>query len=146
MSQSPSTTGPESRRGPLLDLLGMRPEVLAPGRVRVLYDVGPDHLRTRGIVHGGIIATLLDTALGVAASSVAPDDQDVVTAQINVNFLRPARQNERLEASGEVVHAGRKTAVATGQVLAASGALVATASATFLFVPAPDLFYKEARV
>ncbi len=143
----PSQTGAyeASRRGPLLDLLEMRSEVIRPGVVVVRYEVGPDHLRTGGIAHGGVIATLMDTSLGLAAITMAPHGLDVVTAQINVNFIRPAWQGERLAARAEIRHAGRKTAVGNGQILNESGTLVATGSATFLYIPATDLTREEGR-
>jgi acyl-CoA thioesterase len=139
VSQIDSRSEADPRHGPLLDLLGMSAVSVEPGRVKVAYTVGPDHLRTRGIAHGGIIATLMDTTLGLAASTRAPEGLDVVTAQINVNFIRPAWQGERLEAFGEVQHSGRKTAVVTGKICTESGSLVATGSATLMYVPAPDL-------
>lgn len=129
----------DPRRGPFLDLLGMTAESHEPGRVRIAYRVGPGHLRTRGIAHGGAIATLMDTALGLAASTKAPAGLDVVTAQINVNFIRPAWSGERLVAEAEVRHSGRRTAVASGEIRTESGALVATGSATLMYVPASDL-------
>ena len=49
----------------------MQARSVDPGHVTVRYAVGPDHLRTGGIAHGGIIATLMDTALGLAASTKA---------------------------------------------------------------------------
>ena len=61
----------------------------------------------------------------------------MVTAQINVNFIRPAWSGERLEATAEVKHAGRKTAVATGEIRTEGGSLVATGSATLMYVPPP---------
>ncbi len=123
----------------MLDLLDMRPEVVGPGHVRVAYVVGPDHLRSRGVVHGGVLATLLDTALGLAASTRAPAGLDVVTAQLNANFVRPARHGERLLAEARVKHSGRKTAVAVAEVFTEGGELVATGSATLVFLPASDL-------
>jgi uncharacterized protein (TIGR00369 family) len=87
-----------------------------------------------GLVHGGVYATLLDTAMGWAASTLAPQGQDLVTVQLNVNFIRPCREGETLVASGEVVHSGRRTAVARGEVRTAAGELAATGSGTFMFV------------
>jgi len=95
--------------------------------------VGEPHLRSKGIVHGGLFATLLDTAMGWAAGTTAPPGFDVVTVQLNVNFIRPARPGETLVASGQIQHAGRRTAVARGEVHA-DGHLAATGSATFLYV------------
>lgn len=138
MTPSSAPNDSDPRRGPLLDLLEMRSEVVEPGRSRIAYEVGAQHLRSRGIAHGGVIATLMDTALGLAASSKAPENLDVVTAQISVNFIRPAWSGERLVATAEVRHAGRKTAVVTGEIHTEGGSLVATGSATLVFVPAPD--------
>jgi len=129
----------------LLELLDMRSEVIRPGVVVVRYEVRADHLRTGGVAHGGVIATLLDTSLGQAASTLAPDGLDVVTAQINVNFIRPVWQGEILAARAEIRHSGRKTAVGNGQILTESGQLVATGSATFLYIPATDLRREEGR-
>ena len=140
MTQS---TDPDSRWGPLLDLLDFRPRRVRAGSVAVSYKVGPLHLRTHGIAHGGVLAALMDTALGLSASSVAPNGLDVVTAQLNLHYIRPAREGEDLEAIGEVKHSGRKTAVAIGEIHTRSGVLVATGSATFVFVPAPDLHSPE---
>ncbi len=145
MTQSPFPPDADPRRGPLLDLLQIRSEAVAPGRARILFEVRESHLRSRGIAHGGIIATLMDTALGLAASSKAPDGLDVVTAQISVNFIRPAWLGERLVALAEVRHAGRKTAVATGEIHTEGGALIATGSATLVFVPGPDFTRDTAR-
>ena len=61
-----------------------------------------------------------------------------MTAQLNVHFIRPACEGETLVASAEVRHAGRKTAVAQGEVRTEAGALVATASATFVYLPHTD--------
>ena len=141
MSQMDPRSESDPRRGPLLDLLGMQAVLVEPGLVKVAYTVGSDHLRSRGIAHGGVIAALMDTTLGLAAATRAPAGLDVVTAQINVNFIRPAWQGERLEGFGEVQHSGRKTAVVTGKICTESGSLVATGSATFIYVPAPD-FHK----
>jgi acyl-CoA thioesterase len=108
------------------------------GRGRVEFVVSRQHLRTYGIAHGGILATLLDTAMGMAAMSVAPPDHDVVTAQLNVNFIRSAWEGERLVTAADVRHSGRRTAVARGEVQTSDGQLVALGSATFLFTPLTD--------
>jgi uncharacterized protein (TIGR00369 family) len=118
----------------LLELLGVRPLLLEAGRSQVQVVVSSQHLRSHGIAHGGIYATLLDTSMGWAAGSRAPDGWNVVTVQLNVNFIRPAKLGETLIARGEVQHSGRRTAVAYGEIKTADGHLVATGSATFMYV------------
>lgn len=131
--------GAPVQRSPLLDVLHIRPVAMGDGQARVEVTIGQEHLRHRGILHGGIMATLLDSAMGWAASGRAPGNHDVVTVQLNVHFIRPGWVGETLVALGEVVHSGRRTAVARGEVRTAAGILAATGSATFMFVDATQL-------
>ncbi len=121
----------ESHRLSFLERLGVR----ADDAGRLLLEVRAGHLRTLGIAHGGVIATLLDSVMGLNANRSSPPDHYVVTAQLNVHFIRPAFEGETLVASSQVRHAGRKTAVAQGELVTTEGALVATSSATFVYVP-----------
>jgi uncharacterized protein (TIGR00369 family) len=89
-------------------------------------------------MHGGVLATLLDSVMGMAASSVAPAGHFAVTVQINLNFIRPAWEGELLIATGEVEHSGRTTAVARGEARTEGGSLVGTGSATFMYVAHTD--------
>jgi acyl-CoA thioesterase len=127
-SQNPS-------RVPYHQLLDIVPEEVGGGRARVSLHVSTSHLRTLGIVHGGVLASLLDAAQGMAAASAARAGYDVVTVQLNINFLRPAGEGDHLIATGHVVHAGRRTAVTRGEVHTAEGELSATGSATLMFLP-----------
>ena len=93
------------------------------------------HLRTLGILHGGVTTTLLDTAMGMAVGTLTPPGHFVVTVQLNANFIRPAWDGETLVATGHVRHGGQQTAVASGEIHTADNILVATGSGTFMFVP-----------
>ena len=105
---------------------------------RLVVKLGPAHLRSLGIAHGGFIATLIDSVMGRDAGRLAPADHYVVTAQLNVNFIRPGWQGETVLASAQIRHRGRKTAVGQGEVRTEAGALVATGSGTFLYVAHND--------
>jgi uncharacterized protein (TIGR00369 family) len=120
---------------PFLDLLQVRLTEAGAGRSRVEMPVGHRHLRPLGIVHGGVMASLLDTAIGVAAAGLTPADHYAVTVQLNVNFIRPSWEGETLVATGEVLHAGKQTAVGRGEVRTAAGLLVASGSATCMYLP-----------
>ena len=122
----------------LVELLGIEPIAWGDGRAELALTVADKPLRNLPILHGGVIATLLDSALGVAANTVAPNDRLTVTAQLNINFIRPAFPGDRLIATGQVQHAGRQSVVANGEVRCDNGQLVATASATFLFTSLPE--------
>lgn len=132
---APGATHPSQRRVPFLELLEVRQREITPGRAVFELTIADKHLRTLGILHGGVSAALLDTALGMAAGSLAPDGYYVVTAQLNVNFIRPAWNGETLVATGEVQHNGQQTAVARGELRTVSDLLVATGSGTFMYLP-----------
>ena len=96
------------------------------------------HLRSRGIMHGGVGATLLDTAMGVAVSTKTPPGHITVTVQLSVNYIRPAWQGEELRITAALNHCGRQTAVAHAEIRTLDGVLVAMSTGTFLFVLDPD--------
>lgn len=131
-------TDEDGRASPFVGVLGLSLAEHREGFARLEMTVAEPHLRTRGIAHGGVIASVLDTAMGVAVSTNVPEGCFPVTAQMNVNFIRPAWNGEKLEVLGEVRHSGRSTAVAQGEIRNASRVLVATASGTFCFVPDVD--------
>ncbi|WP_435021948.1 PaaI family thioesterase [Tundrisphaera sp. TA3] len=108
------------------------------GEGRLILRPGPEHLRSLGIVHGGMIATLLDSVMGLDVSRRAPEEYYAVTVQLNINYIRPAFPAETLIASSTIKHLGRSTAVAQGELRTESGTLVATSSGTFCFVAHTD--------
>ena len=136
-AESDHTAAAVDRHVPLLELLEIRPSHVDAGKAVFEMTVDERHLRTLGILHGGVAATLLDTCMGFAAVTVAPENHHVVTVQLNVNFIQPAWENERLKATGEVRHSGRMTAVTAGEIHSAEGTLIASATATFMFLPKP---------
>ena len=110
MSSSASENTPFAK-SPFLRSLGVELAERSDGRAVLRLIVDERHLRTRGIAHGGLVSTLLDTAMGIAVSTGTPDGSFAVTAQLNVNFVRPAWDGEELETTGEVCHRGQQTAV-----------------------------------
>jgi uncharacterized protein (TIGR00369 family) len=118
---------------PAVRTLGMEPVEAVPGRVTFRLQPGEFHLNPFGILHGGVLAALLDTAMGCAAHSVLPAAIGYVTGELNVRFLRPALlTGGPLTCTGEVVHQGRNTIVTSGRVLDADGRSIALAGATCL--------------
>jgi uncharacterized protein (TIGR00369 family) len=117
--------------------LRLRPDPDHPNQEEVVLALGPQHMRTLGIAHGGVIAGLMDVTLGKTAASTSPDGHYVVTAQLNIHFIRPAWEGETLIGRAIIDHAGRRTSVVHGELRTEAGALVATASGTFLHLPRP---------
>ncbi|MYR84739.1 hotdog fold thioesterase [Streptomyces sp. SID685] len=112
-------------------LLGMRFDEVEHGRVVVSLDTRPDFANPLGTVHGGIAATLLDSAMGCAVHTTLPAGVGYTTLELKVNYIRAARTDGRtLTAEGTVIHAGRRTATAEGKVLDDQGKLIAHATTT----------------
>lgn len=87
-----------------------------------------------GIVHGGLTATLLDTALGTLASHVPGNKKGAVTVELKVDFLTPGI-GEKFICRAEVVHNGRQLVRMEGKVRNEKGNLIASASGTFFKLP-----------
>lgn len=99
-------------------LLGMRFDEVAHGRIVISVETRPDFANPLGAVHGGIAATLLDSALGCAVHTTLPAGVGFTTLSLKVNYIRAARTDgQTLTATGTVIHAGRRTATAEGKVL-----------------------------
>jgi uncharacterized protein (TIGR00369 family) len=114
--------------------LGVEFISMADGKGVCRMVIQEDHCRTQGIVHGGAIMSLLDCTIGAAATSVLPDAQTVVTIQLNTNFIHIARPGQTLRAEAEVEHAGKRTAKVNAKILDENDRLIATASATMMFL------------
>ncbi len=113
---------------------GMRLERVAEGEVEVALDVEDRHRNLLGIVHGGVIATLADTATGLAYRTVLEPGTQHVTTQLSVTYLAPGRGG-RVLARGRVLKRGRRTGYAEADVLDGEGRLLARAAALFAILP-----------
>jgi uncharacterized protein (TIGR00369 family) len=109
---------------PLFQTIGLRLERLAKDYTKVSIAPRPDLAQPRGILHGGILATLVDTAAGQAVFTTLKLDHDVVTVHLDTKYFKPVR-NERIFAEGQVVRKGRNLAHTDVSVITESGALVA---------------------
>jgi len=107
------------------------------GAVDVAMDVQPHHLNLMGTVHGGMIATLADTATGLALRSTLEPGQTFTTTQLGVTFLAPGREG-RIVAHGRVLKSGRRMGYAEADVVDRDERLLARATATFAVLPERD--------
>ncbi len=101
----------------------------SPGRVEIAFEAGPQHLNLQGLVHGGIIATLADTAMGLAVRTVLQPGRRHVTVQLGVEFLSPGRSG-RIVAHGRSVKVGSQLGFAEADVTDPNGRLLAKAHST----------------
>lgn len=93
---------------PFSALLNARLEAFAPGAAELSVPVVPALLQQHGFVHGGVLSYLADNALTFAGGSVLGDS---VTSEFKINYLRPAKDAERLLAVATVVGSGKTQAV-----------------------------------
>ena len=93
------------------------------------------HYNPLGTVHGGWIATLLDSAVGCAVHSTLPAGTAYTTLELKTNFVRPLTHAVSLvRAEGRIIHAGRQVATAEGKLTGPDGKLYAHATTTcFIF-------------
>ncbi len=117
---------------PIARLLRIGLAEVGEGRAVFAVDPGEDHYNPIGVVHGGLAATLLDSALGCAVHSTLPRGATYATIELKVNFVRPVtRDTGPLRAEGAVVHRGATIATAEGRIVAErTGKLVAHGTTT----------------
>ena len=114
-------------------LMNMRLVEVEEGRA--VFAVAPDerHYNGLGIAHGGLAATLLDSALGCAINTVMPAGRVFTTLEMKINYVRPMRRETgEVRCEARVIHVGGRTATAEGKVLDAAGKLYAHATTTCL--------------
>ena len=99
--------------------LGAVLESVESGTVTITCGFDERLTQQHGLLHGGVVASLVDVACGYAALSVMPAGQEVLTVEFKVHFLKPAKTN-RLIAVGQVVQAGRTLTVCEGSVFDAT--------------------------
>lgn len=90
---------------------------VAAGEVDIELPFRPDLCQQAGFLHAGMITTVIDTACGLAAQTLMPENSDVVTVEFKVNFMSPA-VGDRFIAKGRVVRAGKTLTVTQGDVYA----------------------------
>ena len=101
----------------------------SPGRVEIAFEAGPHHLNLQGLVHGGILATLADTAMGLAVRTVLQPGRRHVTVQLGIEFLSPGRPG-KIAAQGRSVKIGSQLGFAEADVTDPNGRLLARAHST----------------
>lgn len=108
------------------------------GLARAILDVEDKHANRNGMLHGGIIAMLLDAACGFAASMRLGEGEaltPLVTVSLTTQFVSGARIGSRVTATGIATGGGRKIAHVRGELRDETGEMIATASGVFKKTP-----------
>jgi len=122
----------EFEGAPMVHHLGMRMTHVEEGKCTIVLDeVRPEHENGLGIAHGGLAATLLDTALSCAVNTIMPAGKIFTTLEMKINYIRAIRPEDApLICVGHVVHAGSRTATAEGRIVNANEKLFAHGTVT----------------
>jgi uncharacterized protein (TIGR00369 family) len=109
--------------------LGAHVEAADDGSARIAFEVRDEHLNPAGTLHGGVLATLVDTAMGTAVRTAAGDDDVPATSQLTVTYLRPGKPGP-LTVIGRVRTKGEHLTVCEAEV-EQDGRSIGHAVATF---------------
>jgi uncharacterized protein (TIGR00369 family) len=145
-SSSPMTPNPayieaiqdSVRDAPYPNLIGMRITALAFDSCRIELDLAERHLQPFGIVHGGVLATLIDTATFWAGFLRLPEDAGLVNVDLKLNYLKPVSSGH-LRADGRCLRAGKQLSYTEASVFDQAGDLVAHGTSTLMALPGKGL-------
>lgn len=119
---------------PWYRLIGMQPKIDGD---KIVVEMNLDeskHYQALGMAHGGAIASVLDSAIGLNVNrEVIKHGKTAVTAQLNIHYVRPALKG-KIIGTGRAVHIGSKVTVGYGEVRNEDGEIIATGTATFYIV------------
>lgn len=108
--------------------IGAKVEEVEPGRSVIYIEIEDVHLNGTGTLHGGVYASLMDNAMGLAVLALA--GTRTATIEMNTHFLGSVNEG-RITCHSEVVHRTRRTATAESKVYDADGNLVAMGTGAF---------------
>lgn len=125
-------------RPPVAALIDFTFDTVKEGHAVMSLLPAEEHYNPIGSVHGGIIATLLDSVMGCAVHASLPQGRGYTTLEIKVNYLRAVTHaTGRVRAEGSIIHVGRQMAAAEARLFDAADRLYAHATTTCLVFDVP---------
>ncbi|MBK8135111.1 MAG: PaaI family thioesterase [Chloroflexi bacterium] len=122
-------------RPPISNTLDFTLESASEGRAVFVVTPQEFHYNPIGVVHGGLAATLLDSALGCAVQTMLPAGVAYTTVELHVNLVRAiTRDTGMLRAESEVMHMGRSIATAQARLIDGAGKLYAHGTTTCMVI------------
>ena len=116
---------------PYAHLLGIELDDIGKGAATLGLDVRDELTQNHGVVHGGAIASLIDTAMAFSIITLLAPREKVTTVDLTVSYLRPLTKG-RVTAKARVVRAGRRLFAVSAEVFADDGSLASTALSTYI--------------
>ena len=118
---------------PFARLLGIELEGVGKGTATLGLNIRRELTQNHGVVHGGAIASLIDTSTAFAIISLLEPGEKVTTVDLTISYLRPITSG-RITAVAKVIRAGRRLFVVSAEVLSSDGKPAATALSTYIKV------------
>ena len=129
---------------PISELIGMWVAEASEGRVVFAIEPAEYHYSPLGMVHGGIAATLLDSAMGLAVVSMLPAANFFTTLELKVNYVRPIMDKTGIMyCEGKIIHMGSRVSTAEGRMTDAAGKLYVHGTTTCLVIRSESHSEKE---
>jgi uncharacterized protein (TIGR00369 family) len=123
--------------------LGMEYTILEKGKVAFTMKINEYHLATASVAHGGAVAAMMDSTLGLAALSLTAHEAKIVsTVSLNMNFLLPVKLNDELKALGKVIRAGKRILFTEAHIINQNQEIIASGSGTFNAYPVEKIMPK----
>ena len=119
---------------PYAKFLGLELGDVASGEATLHLDVRAELKQDQGVVHGGVVASLIDTASAFAVLTRIEIDERVTTTDLTIHYLRPITEG-RMTANARVIRGGRRLFVLSVDVFNDRRTLVATAVTTYIKIP-----------
>lgn len=116
---------------PYAKLLGIEVENVGMGTAALTLPVREELTQNHGVVHGGAVASLIDTAMAFAIIPLLSDKEKVTTVDLTISYLRPVTEGE-MRASAKVIRAGRRLISVSADVFDSNQTLTATALSTYI--------------
>lgn len=118
-------------RVPYARLLGIHLESVEPGHAVLSMKVREELKQNHGVVHGGAIASLIDSATAFAIIPLLAENERTTTVDLTIHYLRPLTEGSA-RASARVLRAGRRVITVSAELFDEQGSLAATALSTYL--------------
>jgi uncharacterized protein (TIGR00369 family) len=116
---------------PYAKFLGLELGEMKPGEANLHLEVRDELRQNQGVVHGGAVASLIDTASAFAVVTQLEPDERVTTTDLTIHYLRPVTAGH-LTATARTVRAGRRLFVLSVEVMDDQQRLIATAVTTYI--------------
>ncbi|WP_066251349.1 PaaI family thioesterase [Neobacillus drentensis] len=123
----------EPGMSPFWDYIGMTEEIIEEGYAELRLNITPNLTQRRGTVHGGVLASLVDAAVGSAVRSTLSKEQASATVELKVNYVRPAK-GVYLIGKAKLFQQGKTLAAGQAEIFNSDGNLVAIGTATYMIL------------